>query len=155
MEKLNADVALLAPVPEVHLLSGLETCKATGLVAFGSDAGMVLSDFAFQVGADSIADVLIYASESLTGGPPTATYRARWVKYEGSKGGFAPPSIAKHRPSTTTSDGAFLSFWVVSDLCRLDAHEAIETKKLRGRGNRTPFVANYVPKGPVIIDNPF
>jgi hypothetical protein len=116
MDQLTADVALLTPVPEHHLLSGLHQCEDTGFVAFGSDAGMVLSELKQLVDADHPADILFYASESASVGPPQATFRGRFVDYDGAVGGKAKAAWQKHRPPSTATDGPWMSFYLVSGL---------------------------------------
>ncbi len=117
----NADVALLTPVPVEHLISGLAICAGQGFVTFGTDAGMTLAEFSHRVGNDSTADILFYASGTPVSGVPKATYRGRFVRYEGAlANGKAGPSCAAYRPPSTITDGAFQGFYVVSDLRKLE-----------------------------------
>ena len=153
MSEADADVALLTPVPEEHLISGLDICNKIGSVAFGSDSVMTLSEFAHLV-SDSTAYVLFYASQSTVSKTPSATYRGRFVKYVGALAtGKAPPSCSDFRPPTTATDGPWQSFYVVSDLCELD--EPMPLNKLSKANVRTKLKANFVPLGPLIVAAPF
>lgn len=150
----NADVALLTPVPEVHLMSGLKTCQETGYVAFGTEAGEVLSELRLEVDAEHQADVLFYASHSLLGGgAKTVTYRGRFAGYEGAREA-KKKGWDKHRPPTTQTDGIWSSFYLVSDLRLLDEPIAISTLPKRN-GNGKRLAKTFVPLGPTLIDTPF
>lgn len=153
MDDPTADVALLTPVPAQHLTSGLDVCEATGFVAFGTDSGLVLSELKQVVDTEHPADILFYASETAHAGQPVATYRGRFVGYDGAVGGKAKSGWAKHRPPTTATDGAWLSFYLVSDLRRLEV--PVPLSALTKRGNKGKFAKNFIPLGPVIIDTPF
>ena len=149
----TADVALLTPVPQQHLESGLQRCAETGFVAFGTDSGMVLSEFRMAVDDDHPADILFYASEASKAGQPSATYRGRFAGYDGAVDGRAKKAWAKHRPPTTEQDGAWQSFYLVSDLRKLAT--AIPLTTLTKQGNKGKLAKTFVPLGPLIIDTPF
>ena len=153
MVEPTAGIALLTPVPAQHLESGLQICTETGLVAFGTDSGMVLSEFRLAVDEGHPADILFYASESSRAGPAVATYRGRFAGYDGAVGGKAKKDWAKHRPPTTEHDGAWQSFYLVSDLRKLDAPIALTT--LTKHGNAGKLSKAFIPLGPLIIDTPF
>jgi len=139
---------------EKHLVSGLTCCAKSGFVAFGTDAGMVLTAFRNHVGDKHVADILFYASHtSHGGGPPSATYRARFVCYDGAASGRAKPSWAKYRPDTTANDQKWLSFYSVSNLRLLD--RPIILSSLTKLNNRGRLARNFIPIGPIIIDTPF
>lgn len=149
----KADVALLTPVPEMHLNAGLGVCAATGFVVFGSDAGMTLSELRQLVDPEHAADILFYGSHTHNGGPPAATFRGRFVDYDGAVAGKAKASWTKHRPPTTETDGPWLSFYLVSGLHKLETPVPISS--LTKRGNKGKLAKNFVPEGPLIIDTPF
>jgi hypothetical protein len=151
VEESNADVALLAPVPEEHLQSGLERCRAEGFVAFGTDTAMVLSELKLLVDQEHPADILFYASRM--SGVLTATFRARFVDYEGAVSGKAKPGWAKYRPVSTGTDTNFSSFYLVREFRLLERPIAIAS--LNKRGNKGKFKSNFRPHGPIIIDTPF
>ena len=153
MGEPTADVALLTPVPAQHLESGLIICKETGFVAFGTDSGMVLSEFKAAVDDEHAADILFYASESNCEGAAAATYRGRFAGYEGAVGGRAKKDWAKHRPPTTAHDSAWQSFYLVSNLHKLNL--PIVLTKLTKQGNKGKISKTFIPLGPLIIDTPF
>lgn len=153
MDEPSADVALLTAVPEQHLISGLSQCGQTGFVAFGTDSGLVLSEFKHEVDTEHPADILFYASEAQRSGQPVATFRGRFVDYDGAIGGKPKPSWAAHRPPTTATDGAWQSFYLVSDLRRLETPVMLST--LSKRGAKGKLAKNFIPLGPLIIDTPF
>lgn len=154
MSEPTADIALLAPVPEEHLLWGLRTCQETGFVSFGTDAGEALSELRLYADADHPADILFYASHPKQGSAvKAATFRGRFVGYEGAvearKKGWD-----KHRPKSTQTDGKWSSFYLVANLQRLDVPIPISSlPKRNGKGKK--LAKNFVPIGPTLIDTPF
>jgi len=81
-------VALLAPVPHEHLLSGLKTVANEGKVAFGTRAFEVFAHLRDNYADAGRIEALIYESDSrIHGGPPCITWRAVYVGYEGSETG--------------------------------------------------------------------
>ena len=153
MSKAKSDFTMLTPVPEQHLISGIDMSSQQGFVTFGSDAAMPWSELALHVDVDHPSDILIYASESVIKGEPCATYIARFVSYQGARGGKAPADIAKYRPVSTEADGAWQAFYVVSDLRKLE--KPIPVSKLRGKDRKSNFAKNFIPIGPTLIDQPF
>lgn len=153
MSEPTADVALLTPVPEMHLLSGLAVCAANGFAAFGTDSGMVLSEFRSLVDDEHPADILFYPSESTRSGPPVATHRGRFAGYDGSVSGKAKPAWANHRPPTTVNDGAWQSFYLVSELRELDPPILLST--LNKQATKGKLAKTFIPLGPLIIETPF
>lgn len=154
MDEPNADVALLTPVPEIHLVSGEVTCREHGYVTYGTNAVDPMMLLVQQIGDDATADVLFYASGSPVSGVPKATYRARFERYLGGKSdGKAPPKEAAFRPPTTATDGAWQSFYVVSNLTRLAV--PIEIQRLTKLSALGKLKANFVPLGPLVIETPF
>jgi hypothetical protein len=114
---------------------------------------MALAEFAHAVGTESTADILFYASEVPISGVPKATYRARFVEYVGAINGKAPGVVATYRPPTTADDGAWQSFYIISELRELE--EPIELKSLTKRNSKSKLKANFIPLGPLVIDTPF
>lgn len=153
MSDPTADVCLLTPVPYQHLISGLARCSETGLVVYGTDAVLALSEFNAIVDDDHPADILFYASEDPVAGPPVAKYRGRFEGYRGARGGKADKEWAPHRPLSTEPDGAFLSFYAVSNLRPLATPILLTT--LSKRGAKGKLAKIFYPQGPLIIDTPF
>ena len=153
MSEPTADVCLITPVPLQHLRSGVMVCEQTGLVVFGTESGMVLTEFSAIVDADHPADVLFYASEDPRSGPPVAKFRGRFDGYRGARAGKADKEWAPHRPPTTETDGAWSSFYAVSALRELDTPIVLTT--LSKRDGKGKLGSTFYPQGPVIIDAPF
>lgn len=153
MSEPTADVALLTPVPEQHLISGIQRCQESGFVAFGTDSGMVLTEFRNASDDEHRADILFYASESASSGPPVATYRGRFEGYDGAIAGKPKSAWAAFRPHTTATDGAWQSFYLVSNLRKLD--QPVPLMSLSKHGSKGKLAKNFMPIGPLIIDTPF
>ena len=69
------DIALLAPVPLVHLEDGANICHEKGKVAFGSRSWEVFRELD-ELRKKQPVPVLIYASISDAGGLPLVTWTA-------------------------------------------------------------------------------
>lgn len=163
MQKTRA-FALLAPVPEMHLTSGLEAIAAQldsddlspdqmPKVAFGSMDFELFAEAEELRGGEEI-EVLIYASHAKGAQPlnPEATWRGRYVGYVPSRRGRYPGK-AIHRPKSTATDRlTWAVFWEVEELELLKT--PIPIGKLRGRNKKTNYPARFVPEGPVLIDYP-
>lgn len=150
MNEPAPDVALLTPVPLLHLQSGLEVCRQEGRVAFGSESGLVLSE-AVAEAREGPLDVYIYASFG-AGGPPAISWKARLLSYEGATA-FLRGGGAKFRPLSTGDDGKWDAFYLVENLVELPSNKRrlISSLKKRKGGN---FAVTFVPHGPVLIENP-
>ncbi len=163
MSKTNA-FALLAPVPEEHLISGLEAIAAQldsdelpaghlPKVAFGSMSFEVLAEVEKLRGGKSV-EVLIYASHTKGEQPlnPEVTWRGLYVGCIQSRRGRYPGKSI-FRPTSTTSDRpTWAVFWEVQELERLKT--SIPIGKLTGRSKKTNYQPRFVPEGPVLIEYP-
>ncbi|MBV7380586.1 hypothetical protein [Maritimibacter dapengensis] len=148
-------IALLAPVPEEHLISALDTQKSAGKVAFGSNAWQVFNELR-EIAGDQEIDVYIYASDSRKFGPPKVRWTARYLGHVDSKNG-AHPSGMTYRPTSTEqydadNRGHWAVFWEVDSLVELTKDEAIPMNLLSGRNSHKAFVSNFVPHGPTLIE---
>lgn len=149
-------VALLAPVPEEHLLSGLDVIADNGKVAFGSRAWEVFRELDAARG-DAPATVYIYASHSsvpLT--RPTVSWRATYIGHCTAKGGAHPEGM-KFRPSTTSSypsdnKGHWAVFWEVVELMRLPKAEQFAVADLIGYGQDKSYKKHFIPEGPLLVE---
>ena len=150
------DLALLAPVPEKHLISGLKTCAQQGKVAFGTRS---FEPFARLRDAKAIGcDVYLYASHSAEPGPPKASWKGRYLGYVDAKNGAHPEGM-KFRPETTLegetdNKGHWFLFWEISDLRKLDEGEARLISHLRGETSKSNYKAAFIPEGPLVIQAP-
>jgi len=142
----DSDVALLAVVPEVHLLSGELTCAKEGEVRFGSNDGMVFAELEALLDGGH-CPVLIYASESSISGSPR-------VSWGGTFAGVSSASSDKHRPPSTVSDRGWHIHWGVAGLQRLAPDQTRLVSTLRGQHAARPYAKSFVPHRPLIIENP-
>lgn len=161
MEKTNA-FAILAPVPEEHLISGLDAIAAQldsddlppdhlPKVAFGSMDFEVLGEIE-KLRNGKAVEVLIYASDAKGEQPlnPEVTWRGLYVGSVGSRRGRYPGK-AICRPKSTASDKpTWAVFWEVHGLEHLKT--PVPIGKLRGRNKKTPYQPRFIPEGPIIIE---
>ncbi|MBN8564084.1 MAG: hypothetical protein J0L70_26465 [Leptolyngbya sp. UWPOB_LEPTO1] len=163
MQKTQA-FAILAPVPEMHLISGLEAIAAQldsddlpadhlPKVAFGTMAFELFAEVEILRAGKAI-EVLIYASHAKGEQPlnPEATWRGLYVGYVGSRRGRYPGKSIYRPKSTITDSPTWAGFWEVQELERLKA--AIPIGNLRGKNKKTNYQARFIPEGPVLIEFP-
>ena len=139
-------VALLAPVPHMHLDSGLDVCRTKGSVIFGSDRWGLFEDRGVAPGAP----VYIYASLLHAKGQPLVTWQAEYVRYirhEEMHG-----AETQRRPPTTEAEteGTFVGYWEVRNLRRLEPDEAFPITDLTPEDS-AHFSQVFVPHGPVAV----
>ena len=151
----RADIALLAPVPLEHLISGLPVCKAAGKVAFGSNAFQTFRDLDL-LREDLTCDVYIYPSDSGLFGKPKIRWLATYIRHVDSNNGRHPDGMA-YRPTSSEaypSDnlGFWACFWEVSDLRELSSSDALSMNRLKGAKTAKSYVSGFIPHGPVIVD---
>lgn len=151
-----SDIALLAPVPLVHLTDGIEVCERMGKVAFGSRAWEVFRNLD-ELRAGTDVPVLIYASMADADGPARASWKASYIGHVESQNGAHPDGM-KFRPASTESNqsdnlGFWAVFWEVSKLTRLPDQEQIEVNTIQGQ-NGNYFKPGFVPEGPIIVQTP-
>ncbi|HEY9825508.1 MAG TPA: hypothetical protein V6D19_08680 [Stenomitos sp.] len=163
MPKTNA-FALLAPVPEEHLISGLDAIAAqldsddlgagdVPKVAYGSMEFEVLAEVEKLRKGYSV-EVLIYASHAQGEQPlkPEVTWRGLYVGCVQSRRGRYPGK-SNVRPKSTASDRAtWAMFWEVQELERLKTPIVIST--LTGWKKKVPFSTRYFPDAPLLIEYP-
>jgi hypothetical protein len=146
-------VALLAPVPEEHLLSGQATLSQSGKVAFGSKNWELFNKLGGLLKGNE-CDVLLYASDATRPlNPPTATWSARFVGFTVAVNGAHKDGM-KYRPTSTTkypldNQGSWTVFWEVTNLRPLSP--GIKISLLRGFEKPHSYLKNFIPKGPVLI----
>jgi hypothetical protein len=146
-------VALLAPVPEEHLLSGQKTLKDSGKVAFGSKNWELFNKLEELLKGDE-CDVLLYASDADRPlNPPTATWSARFVGFSVAVNGAHKHGM-KYRPTSTTkypldNKGNWTVFWEVTSLEPMIP--GVKISLLRGFEKPHSYLVNFIPKGPLLI----
>lgn len=148
-------LALLAPVPLIHLEDGVEVCEREGRVAFGSNAWEVFRRLDDE--AASRTPVLIYASHAAVTGRPRVTWMASYLRYVESKGG-AHPDRSRFRPRSTIENhedttGHWAGFYEVEGLHRLAKDDCLEVRELRDRNGRR-YRRDFVPEGPILVSFP-
>lgn len=163
MQKTRA-FAMLAPIPEVHLISGLEAIAAQldsddlppdhlPKVAFGSMEFELFGEAEKLRGGKAI-EVFIYASHSKAEQPlnPEVTWRGLYVGYVGSRRGRYPGK-SMFRPTSTAADNpVWAVFWEVQALERLNT--PIPIGRLRGKNKKANYPPRFIPDGPVLIEYP-
>ena len=163
MQKTRA-FAILAPVPEMHLISGLEAIAAqldsddllpdlVPRVAFGSMDFEVFGEVEKLRGGKAI-EVLIYASHAKGEQPlnPEVTWRGLYVGYVASRRGRYPGKSIYRPQSTATDTPTWAVFWEVQELELLQ--KSIPIGNLRGKNKKTNYGARFIPEGPVLIEYP-
>lgn len=162
MEITNTkNFAILAPVPEHHLVSGLdaiahqlddEAIETHPVLALGSNAFEVFGQ-ADALRKQRMADVYIYASQA--DNPtlnPQATWKATYLKQVHSRRGRYPGK-AIHRPESTATDKpTWAIFWLLKDLEKLKA--ALPIGDLKGLGKKSNYPPRFLPEDPILIEHP-
>jgi hypothetical protein len=151
------NIALLAPVPFVHLADGEQVSKEKGKVAFGSRAWEVFRDLDTRRGNEPVP-VLIYASMTVHDGPPAVTWNARYIGHVNAKNGAHPDGMKYRPPSTgehpSDNAGHWAVFWEVDQLHPLPDLRVILIKNLQGLSGKY-YKPGFVPEGPIIVQNPW
>jgi hypothetical protein len=158
---LNRTFAILAPVPEQHLISGLDAIaqqldadppQNPPLLAYGSDAFEVFGQ-ADQLRKETSVQMYFYASHAKE--QPLnhqATWRATYIGHVHSRRGRYPGS-ALHRPASTQNDApTWAVFWRVQDLEKLE--KPIPIAYFRPLEKKTHLTARFIPEGPMLVSLP-
>ena len=154
--------AILAPVPEQHLFSGLKAIKAqlnadppiiSPFLAYGSRAYELFREADLERDGRTV-DMFIYASHAKNPTlKPQATWRATYIGHKNSRNGRY---IGKpvHRPPSTASDQPdyWAIYWLVQDLEPLKP--SIPISEFQGYGRRPTYLTNFVPEGPLLVNHP-
>ncbi len=144
-----AHIALLAPVPLVHLESALETDTPERQTAFGT-RGWELFNKLDHSRAGMPVDVYIYESHpegSFTG---KATWHARYVRIETDRHKAKP-----YRPKSTETDtfGGEV-YWIVERLRRMEPNEHIPVADFIGFDHSKPYGNSFPPHRPILVEHP-
>lgn len=147
-------VALLAPVPEKHLIDGLQSCATFGDVSFGSRDFEVFRELDGLLGGRS-CQVLIYSSwaDKPIPGPATVIWIATYREHvEARPDGSAPVGV--NRPASTVDDqkGHWAVYWRISDLVQLPRTEWIKVSLLRGHQSGRNYLKSFRPERPLIVE---
>lgn len=151
------NVALLAPVPEEHLLDGVNVIHVEGRVAFGSRAWEVFRELDALRKGHSL-DVYIYASHADPPGPLEASWHGLYIGHVESVGGAHPAGMQFRPPSTSKypSDniGHWAIFWELNALEPVPAKARLKVTDLTGYGKPKRYSQPFVPEGPILIEHP-
>jgi hypothetical protein len=151
--------AILAPVPEIHLLSAMETITKlehessdeTVKTAFGSMDFEVFRKVD-ELRGDRSVEVLIYASNSDADQPlnSQASWHGTYIGHVNSRNGRYPGK-AKFRPSSTATDKpTWAVFWEVQDLKPLPS--PVKMASLKGLGKKSYYNSRFIPESPLLIE---
>lgn len=151
------DAALLAPIPEVHLLDALTTVRFHGRAAFGSRSWEVFRDLDHLRGNDPVVAYL-YASHASQNVGPKVTWEALYVEHVDAPNGAYPGSL-KYRPESATKHpadvaGHWAVYWHLADLRQLNGPDWLDIADLRRYRTMKPFGQGFVPEGPIIVGHP-
>jgi hypothetical protein len=157
MKDTASHVALLAPVPLVHLLDGKEVAEREGRVAFGSRAWELFRELdALRKGL--AVDVYVYASHAEAPPLAEASWHARYVGHVESSNGAHPSGMRYRPPSTGVNPadnlGHWAVFWEVEALQQLPSGRRIRLSDLTGFGKKKAYGPTFVPEGPLLIEHP-
>ena len=149
--------ALLAPVPEEHLVAGSAVADMYGKVAFGSRAWEVFRNLDVLRG-DHPVTAYLYASHPVEHRGPKVTWEGLYVGHVESRGG-AYPGSKRLRPPTTAEyqedrAGYWAVYWHVSSLQPLDADEWVDIADLRNFKTQRRYGQGFVPEGPIVVGHP-
>ena len=152
-----SEIALLAPVPLVHLQDGLGICATKGKVAFGSRAWEVFRDLD-NLRAGRGVPVLIYASITNSDGPAVVSWQAQYIRHVYSKNGAHPAGMEFRPPSTAenSSDnlGWWAVFWEVRELKEIPEDQRVPVQEIQSRAGQF-YKSSFIPEGPIIVQNPW
>lgn len=150
--------AILAPVPEQHLISGMEALNQQlddgheARLAFGSNAFMLFRK-ADELREQCLVDIYIYASHAEDRKlNPEATWKATYIEKLTSRSGRYPGKKI-HRPrSTNTDKDTWGIFWVITELENLV--EPIPLGDFRGYEKKSNYSSRFFPEGPLLVEHP-
>jgi len=151
--------AILAPVPEINLISGIETIAkladdATSealKVAFGSQAFETFRQVD-ELRTLKAVEVFIYASQAATDQPlrSEVSWRGLYIGHMPSRNGRYPGK-AKFRPAAAATEKPnWAIYWEVQELQRLSKPIAIAS--LKGLGKKSNYTSRFIPEEPLLIE---
>jgi hypothetical protein len=143
------EFAILAPVPEEHLLSWQKDGEQTK-VAFGSMAFELFRQ-ADELRGEKAVEVFIYAS--LAENRPLnseVSWHGLYVGHVPSRSGRHPQGMKYRPPSTASEKPTWAIFWEVEELEPLSSPIAIAS--LRGLGKKSKYQPRFTPEGPLLIE---
>ncbi len=147
--------AIVAPVSEPQLISGVETCDLEGKVAFGSDAWELFRE-ADEIRKGEEVEVFIYPSH-----PDSEKPLIMSVVWQGIYLGHLPsrrgryPGEKRFRPASAPLDkSTWAVFWEVQNLRELPASEQIPITSFQNLNKKVSSDRRFLPHGPLLVESP-
>lgn len=158
MNKTHA-FAILAPVPEMHLISAKETI-AKSIEESSDEIKVAFGSMAFEVFQQieerrqgRFVEVLIYASHSADQPlKSVASWRGLYMGYVNSRNGRYPGNKKFRPPSTSTDTPTWAVFWELRELELLE--KPIPIASLKGVDKKSNYSSRFIPEGPLLIEYP-
>lgn len=154
--KTASNIALLAPVPIEHLISGKEVCGREGKIAFGSNVFELFRELDNERAGLEV-DVFFYASKS-GAVDQTVSWHGVYVGNVESIGGAHPDGM-RFRPPTTArypedNSGHWGIFYEVRELKELGDDDRLAVSDLTGYGKGRRYKDDFPPRRPYLIEHP-
>jgi len=153
MINTEISVALLAPVPLVHLETGLTVFQAKGKVAFGSREWNAFYKLN-EISGGRPVDVYIYASWAGVKEVWAATWHGIYIGYVESIGGAHPNGMEFRPESTKTDTNDSAIFWEIKELRRLPEAEHRPLNNFIGYDKKVTYKKNFKPERPLLVEHP-
>lgn len=151
--EMHPEIALLAPVPLIHLEDGEYVAKHKGKVAYGSRAWEFFRKLDHERGELAV-ETFIYASHTDVRNL-SITWHARYIGHVEGVNGLHPEG-RRYRPKSTLEwddEGYWAVFWEVEMLERLK--DPVPIAELCSYETGAPYGKGFVPEGPMRIANPW
>jgi hypothetical protein len=145
-------VALLAPVPLVHLKAGLDVYQKEGKVAFGSDNARLFEKLEEERGQQSVEVYILATKSDAAEEAVNRCWRARYVRCKPSINGEHPDG-KKYRPETTEGE-KWDVFWEVEQLMEAPNNEQFAISDFCGWNKAQSYKNSFVPRGPLLVKPP-
>lgn len=157
MTTTDSKIALLAPVPLVHLVSGREVCAEKGKVAFGSRAWHAFEELD-KLRKGTPVDAYLYASHTHEPLVHEISWHERYIRCVHSIGGAHPDGM-EFRPFSTAeyatdNRGLWAVFWEVEGLRELLPEERIVIREFCAFGKSKAYKRGFVPEGRLLVEHP-
>ncbi len=157
MDKTQA-FAILAAVPEIHLLSGVETIAKLKdessdevKIAFGSMAFELFRQID-QLRNNKAVEMFIYASNPAGDQPLNSkvSWQGLYIGHSPSRNGRYSGKARFRPPSTATDKPTWAIFWELQELHPLSSPIAIAS--LKGLGKKSNLTSRFIPEDPLLIE---
>jgi len=157
----SVSFALLCPVPDEHLESGVQVAAETGYVCYGSNAWQVFKELDDMRGGEDVP-VLFYPSYE--DDDPKSSFKVTYIgwyighvttdndKRADDKAGHRPVTVDQYR-SDYDSPHHWGVFWRVKELSKLTISNQVSIGTLQSYKTGRPRL-NKPPRGPSIIARP-